>query len=135
MNIYGASVSMPKTTPERELATWLFLKYYTSPEVQAEWAPLSGYFPVRASVADSLTDYFAENPAYKTAFDMLPYGKFEPPVPGYDFVRAKVAEAVALIVDSNADVQSTLDALNEEANAILAEQLTIIPTPVPTAAP
>ncbi len=135
MNIYGASVSMPKTTPERELATWLFLKHYTSAEIQAEWAPLSGYFPVRASVADSLADYFAENPAYKTAFDLLPYGKFEPPVPGYDFVRAKVAEAVALIVDSNADVQSTLDALNEEANAILAEQLTIIPTPVPTAAP
>ena len=134
MNIYGASVSMPKTTPERELATWLFLKYYTSAEVQAEWAMVSGYFPVRASVAEGLADFFAENPAYQTAFDMLQYGKFEPPVPGYDFVRSKVAEAVAAIVDSDADVQTTLDALNEEANAILAEQMTFIPTPVPPTA-
>jgi multiple sugar transport system substrate-binding protein/sn-glycerol 3-phosphate transport system substrate-binding protein len=29
MNIYGASVSIPKTTPEEELAAWLFVKYYT----------------------------------------------------------------------------------------------------------
>lgn len=27
MNVYGASVSIPKTTPERELAAWLFIKY------------------------------------------------------------------------------------------------------------
>jgi len=131
MNVYGASVSMPKTdSPERQLATWLFLKYYTSAEVQAKWATVSGYFPVRASVADGMTDYFAANPAYATAFDMLQYGYYEPPVPGYDFVRSLVNEAMAAIADG-ADVQSTLDLLTEEANVILAEQLTIIPTPAP----
>jgi multiple sugar transport system substrate-binding protein/sn-glycerol 3-phosphate transport system substrate-binding protein len=122
MNIYGASVSMPETTPERELATWIFVKYYTSPEVQAKWAKVSQYFPVRKSVAEGMADYFASDPAYKTAFDLLPYGKFEPPVPGYDFVRDKVEEVMAAIADG-ADVQSSLDKLNEEANAILAEQM------------
>lgn len=133
-NIYGASVSMPKTTPERELATWLFVKYYTSAEVQAKWAQVSNYFPVRASVAESLTDYFATNPTYKAAFDLLQYGKFEPPVPGYDFVREQVLTAMAAIVDG-ADVVTTLNDLNTQANQILAEQLTILPTPVPTATP
>ncbi|HEY66085.1 MAG TPA: extracellular solute-binding protein [Caldilineae bacterium] len=122
MNIYGASVSMPKTTPERELATWIFIKYFTSPEIQARWAKVSNYFPVRKSAAEALTDYFEANPAYKTAFELLPYGKFEPPVPGYDFVRDKVREAMAAIADG-ADVQSTLDKLTEEANEILAEQM------------
>ncbi len=122
MNIYGASVSIPKTTPERELAAWLFVKYFTSPEVQAKWAKASNYFPVRKSVAEGLSDYFEQNPAYKTAFELLPYGKFEPPVPGYDFVRDKVEEAMAAIADG-ADVKSTLDQLTEEANAILAEQM------------
>ena len=134
MNIYGASVSMPKTTPERELATWLFLKYYTSTEVQTRWAQVSGYFPVRASVAEGLTDYFAADPTYKAAFDLLQYGKYEPPVPGYDFVREKVNEVMAAIMDG-ATVQEALDALTVEANQILAEQLTILPTPVPTATP
>jgi multiple sugar transport system substrate-binding protein len=36
MNIYGASVSMPAgLSAERQVATWLFLKYYTSTDVQA----------------------------------------------------------------------------------------------------
>ncbi len=30
-NIYGASVGIPKSTPERQLAAWIWLKYYTSP--------------------------------------------------------------------------------------------------------
>jgi multiple sugar transport system substrate-binding protein/sn-glycerol 3-phosphate transport system substrate-binding protein len=131
MNVYGASVSMPNTDdPARQLATWLFLKYYTSPEVQAKWATVSGYFPVRASVADNMTDYLAANPGFNTAFEMLQYGYFEPPVPGYDFVRTLVGEAMAAIVDG-ADVQSTLDILTEEANVILEEQLTIMPTATP----
>lgn len=122
MNVYGASVSIPKTTPEKELAAWLFLKYYTSPEVQAKWAKASNYFPVRASVAEGLQDYFEANPAYKTAFELLKYAKTEPPVPGYDFVRDLVREAMASIADG-ADVESTLADLTEEANAILAEQM------------
>ncbi len=121
-NIYGASLSITKSTPEKELASWLFIKYFTSPEVQAKWAKVSNYFPVRASVAEGMADYFDANPAYKTAFDLLQYGKTEPPTPGYDFVRDMVGEAMAAIADG-ADVQSTLDKLNADANANLAEQM------------
>jgi multiple sugar transport system substrate-binding protein/sn-glycerol 3-phosphate transport system substrate-binding protein len=122
MNVYGASVSMPKTTPERELATWLFVKYYTSADVQAKWATVSQYFPVRESVAKGMADYFAKDDAYKTAFDLLKYSKFEPPVPGYDFVRTEIGKAMAAIADG-ADVKTTLDDLNKKANDILAEQM------------
>jgi phosphate/phosphite/phosphonate ABC transporter binding protein len=135
MNIYGASVSMPVSTPEAELASWLFLKYYTEPDVQALWATVSQYFPVRESVANGLTDYFASDPPYKTAFDMLQYGYYEPPVPGYDFVRVKVGEAMAAIANGD-DVAGTLAALDVESNEILSEQMTSpLPTPVPTEPP
>nr|MBN1228141.1 extracellular solute-binding protein [Anaerolineae bacterium] len=99
MNIYGASVSIPKTDRSQELAAWIFVKFYTSPEIQARWVIASNYFPVRASVADSLTDYFAANPTFQTAYELLPYGYFEPPVPGYDFVRDLAREAMAAIAD------------------------------------
>ncbi len=121
-NIYGASVSIPKSTPERELAAWLFLKYYTSKEAQSTWSKVSGYFPVRASVAEGMTDYFAENVTFKAAFDLLPFGTFEPPVPGYDFVREQVNLSVTAIMQG-ADVQTTLDELTVKANEILAEQM------------
>lgn len=123
MNIYGASVSIPSGhTPEQDLATWLFIKYYTSPDIQADWAVASQYFPVRQSVAAGLTDYFDANPAYQTAFDLLQYGTAEPPVPGYDFVRDIMEQEMAAIMDG-ADVAETLEFLNAEANLILEDQL------------
>jgi multiple sugar transport system substrate-binding protein len=121
MNIYGASVSIPRSTPAQELAAWLFVKYYTSPEIQAEWSTVSQYFPVRASVADGLADLFAADPAFKTAFDMLQFGKTEPPTPAYDVVRDLIEQAAAAIVNG-ADVVETLTAANVEANQILADQ-------------
>jgi multiple sugar transport system substrate-binding protein/sn-glycerol 3-phosphate transport system substrate-binding protein len=127
VNVYGASVSMPKTTPERELATWLFVKYLTSPEVQAAWGRATNYFPVRQSAAASLQDYFQQNLAYKTAFDMLQYAKSEPRVPGYDFVRTMAEDAMAAIFAHGRDVQQTLQKLNQEANESLAEQLQLLP--------
>ena len=71
MNIYGASVSIPETDPQTQLAAWIFVKYYTNTDVQAGWVRASNYFPVRASVADGLGEYFTENPAYETAFSLL----------------------------------------------------------------
>lgn len=123
MNVYGASVSMPVGhTPEAEVATWLFLKYYTSAEVQNDWARASNYFPVRASVADGLSDFFEQDPAYGTAFSYLQYGVSEPPVPGYDFVRNLIAGEMAAILEG-ADIEATLGFANLEANDILADQL------------
>jgi multiple sugar transport system substrate-binding protein/sn-glycerol 3-phosphate transport system substrate-binding protein len=124
MNIYGASLSIPKSTPEKELAAWLFLKYFTQPEVQAEWAQVSGYYPVRASVADSMTDFIAKNTQFKAGYDLLKYGIYEPPVPGYDFVRESLGKTLAQIVaDPYPDVKPLMDSLNDEANATLKDQL------------
>lgn len=130
MNVYGASVGIPKSTPERQLAAWIFLKYYTSPGPQADWAKASMYFPTRASVADQMTEFFDANPTYKTAFDLLEYGIFEPPVPGYDFVRDECEATMAAIVDNpTLDVATALDSLNATANGILADQLAQMETP------
>jgi multiple sugar transport system substrate-binding protein/sn-glycerol 3-phosphate transport system substrate-binding protein len=123
-NIYGASVSIPKSTPERELAAWLFLKYYTSPDVQVYWAKETQYFPVRKSVAEKMTDFFETYPPYKTAWELIQYGAFEPAVPGYDPIRTEMNNAMASIIeDPTSDVAAIMTALNETANAILAEQL------------
>lgn len=121
MNLYGASVSIPVSTPEQELASWLFIKFYTSPDIQARWAQASNYFPVRQSVAEGLSDYFADNQQYESAFGLLGFAKTEPPAPGYDFVRDMIEGEMAAIMDG-APVQETLDAATEEANQILADQ-------------
>jgi multiple sugar transport system substrate-binding protein len=123
MNVYGASVSLPKTTPQRQLAAWLFLKYYTSPPVQVQWSQATNYFPVRRSAAASLQSYFERNPAYKTAFDLLAFSKYEPSVPGYDFVRDLVAKAMAAMLIQGVEVQGALEKLTRESNEILRKQM------------
>ena len=123
-NIYGASVSIPATDAETELASWLFMKYYTSAEVQSFWVRASNYFPVRESVAAELDDYFTTNPAYQVAFDLLQYGVTEPPVAGYDFVRTSIEEAMAAIVgDVDSNVAEILTETNTAANEELADLL------------
>jgi multiple sugar transport system substrate-binding protein len=125
-NIYGASVSIPKTTPEGEVAAWEFVKYYTSVETQAEWAQASNYFPVRQSVAEGLSDYFAENPAYETAFELLEFGQAEPPVPQYDPVRdeAELVFADIVLSDDDLDAEGVAEAL-EALEVFANEELTL----------
>ncbi len=119
VNIYGASVSIPKTTPEEQLAAWLFLRYFSSPETQAEWVRISNYFPVRSSVAEGLDDYFDKNPRYEEAFTILQNSntQAEPPYAGYDEVRDLMAGAFNAIIDG-ADIEETLAQLEADANEV-----------------
>lgn len=122
-NVYGASVSVPVTEPVEELATWIFLKYYTDPVVNAIWATNSNYFPVRESSTAALTEYFEANPVFAAAFELLPYVISEPPVPGYDPVRAEMGTVMQELVTrtDDRDVAEILADLNVAAN----EQLEI----------
>jgi len=121
MNIYGASVSVPQTTPEQELAAWLFIKWYTAPEQNARWAKISNYFPVRASAAEAMSDYFDANPTFKEAFDLLQYGTYEAQwCACYEEVRRLMEDAYSAILDG-ADIEATMTQLQEDANVSLAE--------------
>ncbi len=120
VNVYGGDVMIPATTPETQLAAWIFVKYYTTPEVQAQWDNVSGYFPTRASTWDYLADYVAENVQYGQAIDLLQFGAFEPQLISYQSVRDLTQQAFNEIMQG-ADIQATLDALTEEANALQEE--------------
>lgn len=118
-NVYGASVSVPRTTPETQLAGWLFVRWFTEPEQQAEWTRISNYFPVRYSVADNLGDYFDATPRFEDAFTILETSvtRAEPPYAGYDEVRDLVEAAFNAILDG-ADVDETIAQLELDANEV-----------------
>jgi ABC-type glycerol-3-phosphate transport system substrate-binding protein len=54
--------SGPPTTPETQLASWIFIKWFTSPEIMTRWDQVSNYFPTRVSTNKFLADYIAEKP-------------------------------------------------------------------------
>ncbi|OQY25823.1 MAG: hypothetical protein B6I34_01480 [Anaerolineaceae bacterium 4572_32.1] len=122
VDIYGPSVTVFKTTPERQLASWLFIRWFTEREQTAEWAKDSSYFPVRKSAAAEMTDFFASNPMYAQAWSWVQYGRTEPSVPGWQEVRGIIGDAMSEIVLNGANVQETLDAAVAEANEALTTQ-------------
>ena len=118
VNVYGASLAVGHTTPERELAAWLFIRWFTEPDQQARWVRASNYFPVRRSVAEKLVDYFAENPQYRSAYDLLEYGRSEPSVAGYQQVRRMIEDTMVAIFDGE-DMDEALASLQRRANQTL----------------
>jgi multiple sugar transport system substrate-binding protein/sn-glycerol 3-phosphate transport system substrate-binding protein len=119
-NIYGGDVMITVTTPEQQLAAWVFIKWFTSPEIMARWDQISGYFPTRASAVPLLSDYLTENPQWAQAVELLPYSYYEPQLISYTGVRDAATQAFNEIMQG-ADVQATLDALTEDANAMQEE--------------
>lgn len=120
LDLYGASVSVPKTSPEKQLAAWLFVKWFSEPKQQAKWTEASGgYFPVRKSAEPLIADYLAKNPKFAAAWKLLNSAdlKSEPPYAGYDLVRDKMLAAYNAILDGK-DIDKTLADLEQQANKI-----------------
>jgi ABC-type glycerol-3-phosphate transport system substrate-binding protein len=130
VNLYGASVSVYKTTPEKELAAWLVIKYLGEKAQTTKWAVNTGYLPVRQSAkADVLAAYKADPKwgaaadSYGRMFDWFQYAMVESPVAGYDPVRDLIDKEIATkaSTDPNADPKKLVDDGVAKANTILKE--------------
>ena len=121
VDVYGASLSVMRTTPEKQLAAWLFIKWLTEPEQCARWSRVSNYFPVRRSAASELADYFAENPQYEKAFGFLGYDvAIEPGLASYAECRDSIGKMLSAVAAGEDPAKRLADAL-EECNRVMKE--------------
>ena len=120
IDLYGASVSVTRTTPKKQLAAWLFIRWFSEARQQAAWTHESLYFPVRRSAEPLIADILKSDPRFATAWELLKTAdlKGEPPFAGYDLVRDAISSAYSRVLDG-ADVDSTLAALQAQAQKIL----------------
>jgi multiple sugar transport system substrate-binding protein/sn-glycerol 3-phosphate transport system substrate-binding protein len=124
----GASLSIHTTTPEKELAAWLVIKFLSERAQTARWAEETGYLPIRASaqagvLAGLRTNRFYSPVAdlYARLFEWLPFATSEPSVAGYDTVRYSMDRDVVsrALADPKADAKALLDAAVKKANDTL----------------
>lgn len=116
-NIYGGDIMITADRPpEERLAAWVFVKWLTSPEIQAEWVRISGYFPTRESTNEFIGDYVNENPQWGQALEMLPYAYYEPQLISYEEAREGELGAV---VTFNEIMQLPADATEDDIRALL----------------
>ncbi len=113
-----------KSTPEQELASWLWIKYLTAPENQAAWIMASGYLPTQYSTEGMLTDYIASVPQFQSTLALAALGQGEPETfAAWASVRRAVDDAAAQLyaAETPEDVDAILAELNITAAELVAE--------------
>ncbi len=121
---YIQTVGVLKSTPEQEMASWLFIKFLTNPENQAAWIEASGYLPTQYSVEGMLVDYIAAVPQYQSTMAIAKLGQGEPETfTAWYSVRRALEDAAAMLyaAESAADVEAILAELNITAAELVAE--------------
>lgn len=91
--IYGPSYEILASTPERQLAAWLFLKWLVAPENQARLATAAGAYPTRAASVAAMGDYPKNHPQWAAALNLLPLARPEPSYRSWGLVRWAVSDA------------------------------------------
>ncbi len=140
--IYGPSYYLLHASPERELASWLFVRWLSQPEQHVRLVEASGSFPIRQAELVGLEAYRQRYPAYVAALALLPTARPEPALASWDRVRWALNDATTQLfrpyfkVDQ---VPTMLEYLDKTVAAMLQgpERSGVwdTPTPAPSATP
>ncbi|MCB0003258.1 MAG: extracellular solute-binding protein [Anaerolineae bacterium] len=124
VDLFGQYVAMANTNPERMMATWVFMKYLTSPEVQAKWIEGSAYYPTRSDTLPLIEAYGADNQIWSYGLSFLDSGKAEPAWASWTTVRRDVGDTLnAIIQGTPDDIPSMLEDLNAKAVEAIQETM------------
>jgi ABC-type glycerol-3-phosphate transport system substrate-binding protein len=119
VDVFGPSIGIMKTTPDKEKAAWLFLKSLLAKDVEVEWAQVTNYFPATKSAQGAVSaldpttlsnkNFAAVLPLYKLATTFLVNGRGEPKSPAWQGVRNIIANMQTAVFTgkSGADFQAT----------------------------
>jgi ABC-type glycerol-3-phosphate transport system substrate-binding protein len=119
---FGANVAIFKSTPNRELASWLFIKWLSDTDQSAQLAATSYFMPVRASAANAqvLKDYWVRVPQGKQSFDLIRLSSPESNIRGQQEIRDLVIfNMITDVVGGKSTPDVAIKAAATKANQIL----------------
>lgn len=120
--MFGANICMFKSTPEKQLAAWEFIKYFVSPKVTALWATETGYLPVRKSALNEepYKSFANAHPRNRAAFDTIPIARPEPNLAGWQEIRKHLDLAETSVMTGMKTAAEAAAELTEKSNKVLA---------------
>ena len=114
------SIVVFESTPEEELAAWLFIKYLTDPETQAEWSQYSNFYPVRKGASRFLREYRTDNPHWSQGYNLLRFSQANQLDPSWEFVQQAVGDAFeAILLNNPQEMTTLLNQLNQMADELV----------------
>ncbi len=117
---YGPSYTLLKSSPEEQLAAWLFMRWMFSADSQALWVESSGQLPLRSSVLTRIGPYMEAHPQWQAAVSEPEWLIGVPQLASWRSVRYTLEDGMKYIFQVNlplAEIPSVLDemqALAEE---------------------
>jgi len=120
VGVYGTGMTILPSTPKKQLAAWLFIRWLAEPEQQARWAQGAGCFPIRRSALDIVEQDAVQSPQYGLAAQFLAYQWIsEPAITAFGACRAEIARMI-YAVTAGEDVQQWLADTRAACNQALA---------------
>jgi ABC-type glycerol-3-phosphate transport system substrate-binding protein len=121
VNSYNKSMAILRTTPEKQRAAWLWIKFMLSEEGGTDWALATAYFPTFQTTLNALNSMDeataqAANPdfakfleQYKLATNFTMFGRAEPLSPAWQGARTTIENMMLAVFTgkSGADFQAT----------------------------
>jgi multiple sugar transport system substrate-binding protein len=100
--VFGPSNTLLPSTPEAQLAAWLFLKWMAEPEQSARWSAATGTLPLQASAVQKIKDGMNSATTgypvqWSDAIELIPYAQSEPPFASWSKVRWAVLDATTQV--------------------------------------
>ena len=113
---YGPSFVLFESSPARQLAGWLFMRWVLTAENQARWANESGFLPVRASALERIAN---PAPQWRAAADLVPQMGNYPQLAGWRVARRVLGDGLQafFVLDLRienvlAEMQKTVEEVN-----------------------
>jgi multiple sugar transport system substrate-binding protein len=119
---FGANIAVFKSTPQKQLASWLFIKWFSEQDNTADWATKSYYMPVRKSAAnnEALKTYWtSKDPQGKQAYDAIGNSTPEPNVRGQQDIRDVITNMYVSVMTGKATPEQAIKDAGTKANQIL----------------
>ena len=125
--IGGASVYILKgASAAEQQAAWEFVKYWTSPKLQAEWQANTGYYPVVKKAYDEgpSKEWAGKYPQFLTAVDQIRTAPQNTGTAGavlgvFPEGRRRIQKAIEEVLLGRSSSKDSLDAAATELNAAL----------------
>lgn len=118
---YGPSYTVLQSSPEAQLAAWLFARWMLTPESQALWVEATGLLPLRLSVMDMIGPYRTANPQWEAAAGSLSLLETVPQLASWRKARYLLEDGMDYIFLVNLPVDQVPTVLDEM--QVMAEEL------------
>ncbi len=122
VELYGPSVTVFKTTTDKERAAFTFIKWMMGNDPNAQWCEATQYFPARQSTQAGMSGFIQDHPMYGEALGWVQYGRTEPALAAWEPIRTYIQDAMTAVADGQQTPQAAMNDVVQKANALLAGQ-------------